>query len=216
MPPKTRTWIEGLDNFGENLIRLGAALKGLEESPGTVSTDEGFRSAIGRLASSFGLAFRQAHPVLAVGEATFLALVPSDATGSLPNLAGREDPQQAHTLVHEAILGSRGTVILLDRIARAAQANPAATRQVVQPSLQALAETTTGVGWELRAVCHEFRSEVDIVGKSLMTIKDLGPGLRGLVHDMASAARQLRAARRGWFIVDQRLAASTGVQATGP
>ena len=211
---RSRTWTDGLDNLGENLIRLSTALKSVEESAGSSATDASYVAGTGQLGERFGLAFRQAHPVLVSGEKAFLDLVPSGPAASLPSPTGDENPQQAHTLVHEAILASQEIVSLLERMARAGALDAAITRKILQSSLHQFAETTASVGWELKAVCHEYLAEVSLLGGAPATIEDLGPGAAGIVNDMAGAARRLRAARREWFRTDHRLAAATAAGRT--
>ncbi len=211
MPPKARTWTDGLDNLGENLIRLSSALKTLETTPTTLSSDTAFASAIGQAAAGYARAFRQTRPVLVAVEKPFLGLVPSGPDDDLPEGADAEDLQQAHTLLHEGILASQEIVSLLERAQRASETAPAATRQILEPALAGLADSTGGAGWELRTVCHEYQAEVRLYGTPPTRLGDIGPGARGLLRDMAGAARRLRAARREWFRIDQRLAAATGV-----
>ncbi len=211
MPPsKPRTWSDGLDNLGENFIRLGTALKAIESAPESTETDTAFAGAVGQLADRFGVAFRQAQPVLVASERSFLDLVPSGEAARLPLAVGEEHPEHARTLVHEGILAAREIVSLLDRVLSAGTENPAVTRQLLEGSLRSLAESSSTVGWELKAVCHEYLSEEELAGGPPATIEGLGPGSVGLIHEMASAARRVRSARREWYRVYHRLTAATG------
>lgn len=196
--------------MGENLIRLAAALKALEETPSAAPTDAAFGAAVGQLARQFALAFRQAHPVLVASEESFLDFVRPDLPGEiLPNAAG-ENPRQAPTLVHEGILASQELVALLERLNEAAQTNAAATRQFVQASLEKLVEMATSTGWDLKGVCHEYLSEAKLAGRPPALLDYMGPGMAGLVNDMAGAARRLRSARNAWYRTGQTLAGLIG------
>jgi hypothetical protein len=209
MPPvKARPWNEGLDNFGENLIRLGAGLKSIQESPSATGSDANFAAAVAQAATGFRLAFRQALPVLTRGERAFLQLVPISEGTELTAHPREDSPQHAHTLVHEGVLACVEVLSLLERIDYASTTQPGSARQVLQGSLAALAESTTAVGWEIRTICHEFASEVKLSGVDPANLEDLGPGAVGLIHDMAVAAHHLRAVRREWYRVDQRLVAA--------
>jgi hypothetical protein len=211
MPPaKARPWNEGLDNFGENLIRLGAGLKSIEESPSATGSDANFAAAIAQAAGGFRLAFRQALPVLTRGERAFLQLVPISEGAELSVHPREDSPQHAHTLVHESVLACVEVLSLLERIEYASTAQPGGARQVLQGSLSALAESTTTTGWEIRTICHEYASEVKLSGADPANLEDLGPGAVGLIHDMAVAAHRLRTVRREWYRVEQRLAAAVG------
>jgi hypothetical protein len=208
-----RTWTKGLDNLGENLIRLGAALKSIEEAPGVKSDDTSFANALGQTATAFRVAFRQALPVLSESEPEFLREVPENPALPTPREKEEENLGRAHSLLHESILGSLEIVALLERLSQSERADPATTRQVMQGSLHQLAESTTSVGWELRSVCHEYASEARLTAVEAFTVGDLEPGAYALMHDMAGAARRMRAARRDWFRVEQHLAAATGSHA---
>jgi hypothetical protein len=203
---KARPWNEGLDNFGENLIRLGSGLRAIQESPSATGSDANFAAAVAQVATGFRLAFRQALPVLTRGEQAFLQLVPI-SEGTELSVHPREDsPQHAHTLVHEGVLACVEVLSLLGRIDSVSSTQPGSARQVLQGSLAALAESTTAAGWEIRTICHEFASEVKLSGADPANLEDLGPGAVGLIHDMAVAAHHLRAVRREWYRVEQRLA----------
>ena len=208
--PRTRTWTEGLENLGENLMRLSSAVQPLRVSLESPAPDAQSGPSISQLAGAYAKAFRMAPPVLRSGEAAFLALVPAE----LPNLAyaapGEVPPQQAHTLIHEAILGAQEMVSLLDRLAESEGADPTGTLTALRGLLPSLAESAAAVGWELKAVCHEFESEVKLAGGSPASLPELGPGAVGLITDLAQAARNLRVARREWYRLEQQLAAFLG------
>lgn len=213
---KPRPWNEGLDNLGENLLRFGAALKTIEESPAAMATDASFAASIGQSSAGFRLAFRQVLPVLVRGESSFLELVPMGTTTELFSHSREDSPQHAHTLLHESVLACHEMLSLLERIDRTSDTQPGGTRQVLQGSLALLSESTTGVGWELRTICHEYSSEVKLLGVEPSNLEDLGPGAIGLIHDMALAAHHLRDARRAWFRIEQRLTAAAGPRVAPP
>ena len=205
----TRSWAEGLENFGENLIRLGSAVKSLEESWGAPGADPEFDSSTAQLAIAYARAFRMAQPVLLTGEESFLALVPAELPAQFAPANPESHPPQAHTVVHEAILGAQEIVALMDRLAQAETSDPSGTRQVLRGHLGPLADSTAAVGWELKAVCHEYRNEVNLAGAPPTSLLDFGPGAIGLVADMARAANHLRRARREWYRLEQRIGAAT-------
>jgi hypothetical protein len=211
-PTKARPWNEGLDNFGENLIRLGASLKAIQDSPSATGSDANFAAAVAQAATGFRLAFRQALPVLTRGERAFLQLVPTSEGMELSTHPREDSPQHAHTLVHEGVLACVEVLSLLERIDSASTTQPGGTRQVLQSALNPLSESTTSAGWEIRTICHEFASEVKLSGLEPANLEDLGPGAVGLIHDMAVAAHHLRTARREWYRVEQRLAAAVGAR----
>lgn len=208
--PSTRSWLEGLENLGENLIRLGSAVKSLEESGGAPGADSGFGSSTAQLASAYARAFRMAQPVLLTGEESFLALVPAELPAPFAPAGPEVNPQQAHTVVHEAILGAQEIVALMDRLAQAETSDPAGTRQILHGHLGPLADSTTAVGWELKAVCHEYRNEVTLAGAPPKSLLELRPGAIGLVADLARAAHHLRRARREWYRLEQRIGTARG------
>ena len=208
--PPVRSWPEGLENFGENLIRLGSAVKSLEESWAAPGADSEFDSSTAQLASAYARAFRMAQPVLLTGEQSFLALVPAELPTPLSPTDSETNLRQAHTVVHEAILGAQEIVALMDRLTEAETNDPSGTREILHGHLGTLSDSTTAVGWELKSVCHEFRSEVALAGAPPTSLFDFGPGAVGLVVDMARAANHLRRARREWFRLEQRLRSAQG------
>jgi hypothetical protein len=208
--PSNRTWVDGLDNLGENLVRLSTALKGLEETPAAMASDATFAEATGSLAEAFALAFRQAHPVLVSTEDSFVLLTAESAPQTWAADVGEESPHQAGALVHEAILCSQEIVSLLVRIAQAGRLNAGLTRRLLQPALPKLADSASVIGWELKGICHEFQAEVKLLRTPPVTLKDLGAGARALARDMADAAGRLRTLRKDWFRTDHRLTAATG------
>ena len=208
--PPVRSWPEGLENFGENLIRLGSAVKSLEESWATPGADSEFDSSTAQLASAYARAFRMAQPVLLSGEESFLALVPAELPAPLYAPDPETNLRQAHTAVHEAILGAQEIVALMDRLTEAETSDPSGTREVLHGHLGTLSDSTTAVGWELKAVCHEYRSEVALAGAPPTSLFDFGPGAVGLVVDLARAANHLRKARREWYRLEQRLRSARG------
>lgn len=202
--------MDGLDNLGENLIRLATSLKTLEESPVTTTSDFAFAEATGKLAEAYDRAFRQTHPVLVSSEDVFIELVADTESQSwVPGLS-EERPHQAGSLVHEAILSSQEIVSLLARIAQAGRIHASMTRRLLEPSLPPFTESASVIGWELKGICHEYRAEVKLLGHAPASLKDLGAGARALATDMVDAASRLRSARREWFRIDHRLAAATG------
>ncbi len=208
--PKARTWVDGLDNLGENLIRLATGFEGLDRSAAAVPDDVQFARSLSEIASGFRVAFRQAQPVLLNEEANFLSLVPAAPETSLAAAAPGDDVRRAHTLVHEGVLAAHGMLSLLDGFLRSGSSQPAALRRTIQPALRSLAESSSVVGWELRAVCHEYRTEVRLAGESPETLTDLTPGWVGLIHDMSATARRLRLSRREWFRTNRQLASASG------
>ncbi len=211
--PPARSWPEGLENFGENLIRLGSAVKALEESWTAPGTDSEFDASTAQLASAYARAFRMAQPVLLTGEESFLALVPPEPPASLSPSDPETHLRQAHTVVHEAILGAQEIVTLMDRLAESETTDASGTRQVLHGHLGTLSESTTAVGWELKALCHEYQNEVTLAGAPPTSLLDFGPGAVGLVADMARAANHLRRARREWYRLEQRLGSARGAAA---
>ncbi len=206
--PKTRTWVDGLENLGENLVRMAISLKGLEEAAPAASSDITFEGAVTKLAEAFGLAFRQAHPVLVSGENAFVQLVAEGELKSLASDLREKHPHRAGTLVHEAILCSQEMVSLMARIAQAGRANAPRTREVLQPSLPKFADSASVIGWELKSICHEFRAEVKLLGRAPTSFRDFGAGTGALVGDMMEIARKLRSARKDWFRMDHQLRAA--------
>ena len=201
------TWYEALDNLGENLVRLGTSFRAHEEKPGGLSSDEEILTSLAPTAAKFAAAIRQTQPVLISTERHFLRMQPSLLLRTTPVAGGEEGRHTADTLVHEAILSAREIVALLSDLHRAGQTDAARTRRILEPSLHELAETTVALGWELRSVCHELSSEVELLGGTPTRLEEFGPGAAVLTQDMASAARHLRTARRGWFRLGQHLAA---------
>jgi hypothetical protein len=213
MPPAARRpWTEALDNLGENLIRLGSSIRSVEKTPGILSNDANFATSLGQLASVFGAAFRQAQPALEAGEDSYLRLLPAEVDTRLPAHPGEEDPRWATTLFHESILGSREIIQLLARITQGLNAGPEIPRKILRLSLHSWSESVLTVGWEIRDVCHEYLAEVELAGGPPTSLEDLGPGYLGLLRDLTSAARQMRAMRRQWYRLDSRLAAAAGLK----
>lgn len=210
MPPaKSRPWDEGLDNFGENLVRLGTALKAISEPPAGTASDYGFWSTVGSTSAGFLVAFRQALPVLTRGERSFLQLVPTSEAAELYSHPREDSPQHAHTLLHEGVLACHEILSLLERINQTTGASPSGLREAMQTLIAELAESANAAGWEVRNVCHEFAAEVKLAGAEPANLEDLGPGAVGLIHDMAAAAHRLRRERRQWFRIEQRLKLTT-------
>lgn len=207
--------MDGLENLGENLVRLATSLKTMEATLPAHPSDFGFGEAMAKLAEAFGTAFRQAHPVLLSSEEAFVELVAGSEPQDWTNDVGEEHLREAGALVHEGILCSQEIVLLLARIASAGRVNAPMTRQVLQPSLSGFAESTSVIGWELKGISHEFQAEVKLLGRAPRNLKDLGTGSRALAADMANAAGRLRLARREWFRIDHRLASATGAGAAG-
>ena len=208
-----RSWPEGLENFGENLIRLGSAVNSLEGTWAAPGNESEFDSSTAQLASAYARAFRMTEPVLLGGEQSFLALVPSELPPPLSAADPETNLRRAHAVVHEAILGAQEIVTLMDRLAEAETSDPSGTRVALHDHLRALAESTTAVGWELKAVCHEYRGEVTLAGAPPTSLLDFGPGALGLVVDMARAANHLRRARREWYRLGQQLGSTRGAAA---
>jgi hypothetical protein len=207
---KPRPWNEGMDNLGENLVRLGTALKAIEGSPSTSSTDASFAASMEQVVTGYRVAFRQTLPVLVRSERSFLHLVPASLAAELSTHPREDSPQHAHTFLHEGILACQEIASLLDRVDRSCQAQPGDTRLVLQSSLAPLSDSTASVGWEIRTICHEYESEVQLAGIEPEALDDFGAGSVGMIHDLAAAAHHLRSARREWFRVEQRLAAAVG------
>jgi hypothetical protein len=208
----SRAWVDGLDNLGENLIRLGSSFRNLENTPALLEDEQGFPTAVGHLASVFVVAFRQAHPVLVAGEKSYLNLVPANLEASLPFRPGGEDPRLAHTLVHEAVLASHEVTTLLVRCTQLTAENRELPRKVLLAALHPFTESLLRVGWELREVCHEYMNEVALATGTPDLLSDIGPGFTGLVFDLAGAARRVRLARRLWYRFEARLTAAAGLR----
>lgn len=203
----SRSWNEALDNLGENLVRLGSSLRAHEDKPGGLSSDEEIVTTLGPLAAKFAAAFRQAQPILEYTERFFLRLEPS-GPGTKPPTADTETLlRDADTLVHEAILSAREIVSFLDRLVEVSRVDAGRTRRILQPILHQFSDSVVNVGWELRTVCHEFSSEVNLTGSPPAHLEELGVGATVLTRDMVSTARQLRSSRKLWFRTEQRLAA---------
>lgn len=215
-PARARTWVDGLDNLGENLIRLATSVRTIEDTPAALASDAAFAVSMGQMVSGFETAFRQAVPVLVGDEKSFLRLIPMGMASGAGSGDDSASPRQAQTLVHEGILGCQEIASLLGRVAGAAEADPAVTRQILQAALRQLSDSTAATGWDLRAVCHEYQSEVRLSGSVPMVLADLGPGAHSLMNDMARAATKMRGARREWYRLNQRLAAAIGLGPTLP
>lgn len=212
---RTRTWVDGLENLGENLIRLATSLKTLEGAGEAASSDFGFAEAMAQLGETYGLAFGQAHPLLVSTEEAFVEMVAEDENPQWESEVSDDRSHQAAALVHEAILSSSEIVSLLARVAQAARVSASMTRQVLRPTLPAFTESASVVGWELKRICHEFQSEMKLLGHAPRSLADLGPGTRALALDMVEGANKLRVARREWFMIDHRLASATGAGVGG-
>jgi hypothetical protein len=199
--PKRREWDEVLNNLGENLIRLGTALQGLLEPTGVKYDDARFYEITQGIASAFELAFKQAEPALHSSEGDFAALL--QASGGTDLKLAPTDEHSPHPyasgLLREGRLVCREARALLQDLVRSAEMNARVTRAYLQPLLMTLPHTTESVGWELRAICNEFESEIDIGRPERSRQKEAVPISIGLVRDMATAAGRLRTIRKEWF-----------------
>lgn len=209
---KARGWLGGLDNLGNNLIRLGSSLKSLERDSVTLRIDTAFAASVRQLGQLFSPAFRQAYQVLLANEEAFVSVATYSSPGTPPKTEEGSHPEQARTLVHEAILGARELVLFLSRVQRAVSVDATMGRQILQESLHSLGGSLVSTGWAVRHVCQEYDAELGLLGHAPGNLGEFGPGAVGLVHDMGRTARQLRSARREWFVVDQRIAAALGVE----
>lgn len=209
---KTKPWNVVLDNLGENLIRLGTSLSALAEAPPATTSEATFAQGMEKTASGFRLAFRQARPALAAGERVFLQFVRASLEELLTShsVSESEEVARAHTLVHEGVLVCQEMVMALNQVEHAAQTDPQGVRRTFAPSLRVLAETTASAGWEVRTVCHEYAAEVHLSETKPSGVKELVLASMGLLYDMTAAAGSLRSARREWFRVGERLAATLG------
>jgi len=213
MPPvRSRTWDDVLDNLGENLVRLGTSLSFLADSAVSSAAEGTYAQSMEQIATGFRLAFRQARPALAAGESSFRQLtrasVEEFSTGQ--SVATSDALGRAHTLVHEGILVCQEMVTLLNLIEQGAQTEPEKTRQTFVSAARRLAEVTATAGWELRTVCHEYDAEVRLSETAAKNSRELVLASMGLLQDMANAAQSLRAARREWYRLGQRLSAVLG------
>jgi hypothetical protein len=198
---KQREWNEVLDNLGENLIRVGTALKGLAEPSAAKSDDAHYYEIVQGIASAFELAFKQAEPALHSTEGDFAVLLQTSG-GSNLQITGPDDHSPyayASTLLREGRLACREARALLEDLVHSAELNAGATRTFLQPVLQSVPQNTESVGWELRAVCNEYDSEIDMGKPDRSRPKEAIPLSIGLVRDMAAAANRLRAVRKDWF-----------------
>jgi hypothetical protein len=198
---KQREWDEVLDNLGENLIRVGTALKGLAEPSAAKADEAHYYETVQGIASAFELAFKQAEPALHSNEGDFAVLLQASG-GSDLQVTGADDRNPfafASTLLREGRLACREARALLEDLVHSAELNPGVTRAFLQPVLQSIPQTTESVGWELRAVCNEYDSELDMGKPERSRPKQAVPLSIGLVRDMASAANRLRAVRKEWF-----------------
>ncbi len=211
-PARTRSWNDVLDNLGENLIRLGTSLSVLADTPANAASEATFIQSMERIATGFRLAFRQARPALVAGEAVFVQLTKMsvDELATVHSVSATEKLGGAHTLVHEGVLVCQEMVALLNLIEQGAQTEPERTRQTFLSSLRALAEVTASSGWDLRNVSHEYEAESRLTEGRGGTPRPVATASMGLLHDMAEAARGLRAARREWFRIGQRLSSVLG------
>jgi hypothetical protein len=199
--PKRREWDEVIDNLGENLIRLGSALKGLAEPSAVKSDDPHYSEIIQGIASAFEVAFKQAEPALQANEGDFAVLL--QASGGSELKVSEGDEHSPHTyapsLLREGRLVCREAQSLLQDLVQSAEVNPRATRAFVQPLLQFVPLSTETVGWELRAICNEFDSELALARSERPRSKEVVPLSIGLVRDIATVANRLRTLRKEWF-----------------
>jgi len=198
---KRREWDEVLDNLGENLIRVGTALKGLAEPSAAKSDDAQYYEIVQGIASAFEVAFKQAEPALQSNEGDFAVLL--QASGGSDLRLSTPDDHSPHTyafsLLREGRLACREARALLEDLVHSAEMNVGVTRAYLQPLLQSIPQATETVGWELRAVCNEYDSEIDLGRPERSRQKEPVPISIGLVRDMAAAANRLRAVRKEWF-----------------
>lgn len=204
-PATSPTWTDSLDNFGENLIRFSTSLKALEDPPAGGEADDDLVRQARDVAEAFVPAFRATPGLLVASEPTFLTLL--DVAISDADRAGKVEtnPIRADSLVHEAILGSQELTALLERIAVSELRDPSIIAQIIEPAFHDLVDSTATVGWELKALCHDYRAEVKLAGVTPTRLEELGHGTRPLVHDMAALARQLRRTRQFWYRLGYRL-----------
>jgi hypothetical protein len=198
---KRREWDEVLDNLGENLIRVGTALKGLAE-PSAVKSDDGhYQEIVQGIASAFEIAFKQAEPALQSNEGDFAILLQASGASDPGHSAGAEQPPHpyAFSLLREGRLVCREARALLQDLVHSAEMNAQLMRAYLQPMLQSVPLSTESVGWELRAVCNEFDSEIELGTPERARPKETVPISIGLVRDMAAAASRLRTVRKEWF-----------------
>lgn len=198
---KRREWNEVLDNLGENLIRVGTALKGLAEPSVAKSDDAQYFEVVQGIASAFEVAFKQAEPALQSSEGDFSVLLQASGGSDLKLSMGDEHGPHAYavSLLREGRLACREARALLQDLVRSAEMDARVTRAYLQPALQAVPQGTEMVGWELRAICNEFDSETDSGKPERSHPKEAVPLSIGLVRDMATAATRLRSVRKDWF-----------------
>jgi len=198
---KRREWDEVLDNLGENLIRVGTALRGLVEPSAVKSDDAQYYGIVQGIASAFELAFKQAEPALLSNEGDFAVLLQASGGSDLQlSVADDHSPHTyAFTLLREGRLACREVRALLQDLVHSAEMNAAVTRAYLQPLLQSVPQSTEAVGWELRAVCNEYDSEVELGRPERSRQKEAVPISIGLVRDMAAASNRLRTVRKEWF-----------------
>ena len=213
---KQRTWQEGLENLGENLVRLGSALRAIQQSQGTLDEEAPSSVAVAQLSATFGLALRQARAVLISNEASFLALMRPSTPTMVSGALQAGELELARSLVREGIHGAQQLVTLLERIGKAAPTDSALVSSILTSSLEHLGDTVGAAGWQLVGVCHEFQAELSLLASPPASVGDLGPGGGALLNDMTSAVRELRASRRFWFRVDHQIASATGVVVNSP
>ena len=198
---KRREWDEVLDNLGENLIRVGTALKGLADPSAAKSDDAQYHQIVQGISSAFELAFKQAEPALLSNEGDFAVLLQTSGGSDLRIVAaeGQSPHTYAFTLLREGRLACREARALLQDLVHSSELNPGVARAYLQPLLQSIPLSTEAVGWELRAVCNEYESEIELGRPERSRAKEAVPISIGLVRDMAAAAGRLRAVRKEWF-----------------
>jgi hypothetical protein len=198
---KRREWDEVVDNLGENLIRVGTALKGLLDPSAVKSDDAHYYEMVQGIASAFELAFKQAEPALQSNEGDFTVLL--QASGASDLRLSAADDHSPHTyasaLLREGRLACREARSLLQDLVHSAEMNAKATRAYLHPLLQSVPQNTESVGWELRAVCNEYDSELELGRPERSHSKEAIPISIGLVRDMAAASNRLRTVRKEWF-----------------
>jgi hypothetical protein len=199
--PKRREWDEVIDNLGENLIRLGTALQGLAEPSPVKYDDARYYEITQGIASAFELAFKQAEPALQSNEGDFAVLLQASGGSDLKLSATDEhNPHMyAPSLLREGRLVCREARALLQDLVHSAEMNARVARAYLQPWLLTVPHSTEAMGWELRAICNEFESEIEIGRPERSRQKEAVPISIGLVRDMATASGRLRTIRKEWF-----------------
>lgn len=213
MPPvKNRSWKDGLDNFGDNLTRLGAALRAISEYRVETPERAQLLKTIHEIGSQFTLAFQQVQPVLSKNDPDFAGLVRSSVPITRAELVGGNPGMYgaAASLLEEAFLTTHEVVELLDALVRDTEADFQTAWSWLRPLLLRLADDTTSLGWRFRSICHEFEVRNAALAAGSTGAANPGSLSIGIISDMASAVGRARALRLDWFRFREELDRATG------